>query len=68
MITLGFGFGEMEREKLYESFNWRMEDFSNFVDVQSLTAKCGYPSDASLHTLTRKILGVKFRVHAFAFV
>jgi len=59
VVTLGFNFDETDQTKLFESFQWKMDDFSNFIDVQALAAKCGYPSDASLHTLTRKILGVR---------
>lgn len=58
-MTLGFNFGEKDQKQLKESFGMAMEDFSNFVDVQALAGKCGYPKDASLHTLCRKVLGVQ---------
>ena len=58
-ITLGFGFDQTDQEKLNQSFGWSMEDFANFVDVQALAGKCGYPADSSLSTLASKILGIK---------
>ena len=50
----------MDQQKMEESFGWKMEEFSNFVDVQALAARCGYPADISLATLAEKVIGVRF--------
>lgn len=59
VLTIGFNFGEMDQQKLQDSFNFEMEEFANFIDLQTLVGKCGYPSDISLGTLMHKVLGVR---------